>query len=379
MSLRSACKLHRSGALWAVLAMILLATLFQFAALNAQEETQATDTAPATVFFTSSITPESVMRLYSQLDDNVQGKVGVKVHFGEDGNKYYIRPELLKPLMQSTGGTFVETNTLYPGPRQSSSSHVALAREHGFGYAPIDILDSEGEMPLPCNLSHFNEVWVGSRFHEYNSYILVSHFKGHMMAGFGGAIKNISMGMGSRSGKTAMHRSHYPQTAPEKCINCGLCVQNCATNAISLGPLRVRPSDCVGCGKCIAVCPQKCFSVPETGGGHDFFEEKLAEYARGISSHANMVYINFVNNVSPDCDCSSHPHDPFVHDIGILASTDPVALDRACLDLVNQAVGSQDAFLDINKVSGNHQLAHGERIGLGTQSYTLVNLDEKEE
>ena len=370
-------KLKRTRGFWVVLAMIFAAAFFQLVALNSQEETEMKNQQPATVYFTADISPESVMRLYEAINEGVHGKVGVKVHFGEDGNQYYVRPELLKPLLQATGGSFVETNTLYPGPRQSTDSHIALAKEHGFGYAPIDILDSEGETPLPCNLSHFNEVWVGSRFNEYDSYILVSHFKGHMMAGFGGAIKNISMGMGSRSGKTAMHRSHYPLTTPEKCINCGLCVQNCATNAITLEPLRVHPSACVGCGKCLAVCPQKCFRVAESDGGHDFFEEKLAEYAKGIADHTTMVYINFINNVSPDCDCMSHPHDPFVHDIGVLASTDPVALDRACLDMVNEAAGSEDAFLDINNVSGNHQLDHAESIGLGVQNYTLINLDEE--
>ncbi len=375
MRLRFVQNLYHRPAFWIVLSVCFAIGLFHIVNLSAFQKEPVKEQKPAIVYFTSDISSEGVMRLYEKINGNVTGKVGIKVHFGEDGNKYYVRPELLKALQQKTNATFVETNTLYPGPRQSADSHIELAKEHGFGYAPIDILDSEGEMAVRTDMNHFNEVWVGTHFSNYDTYIMVSHFKGHMMAGFGGAIKNISMGMGSLSGKTAMHRSHYPLTDPEKCINCGLCVQNCATNAITLDPLRVKPSACVGCGKCIAVCPQKCFAVADQKGSL-YFMEKLSEYAKGISENTNMVYINFINNVSPDCDCSSHPHDPFVHDIGILASTDPVALDKACLDMVNKAVGSDDAFLKVNRVSGNHQLTYGEKIGLGTQQYTLVELNK---
>lgn len=365
----------RSRVIRIVLALLAALCCYHFLTLQAQADSAAPKQDPVPVWFTSDISAEGVMNLYDRIKEHVHGKTGIKVHFGEKGNPHFIRPDLLKPLQQATGAAFVETNVIYPGPRQTTDSHIALAREHGFGYAPIDILDSEGETAIPVDMKHFNEVWVGSRFGDYDTYIMCSHFKGHGMAGFGGAIKNISMGMGSRKGKTAMHASHYPHIDPEKCINCGLCISNCATDAITLEPVVVDPTKCVGCGKCIAACPQKVFTPQKRSRDRQFFMEKLAEYAHGISAATNMLYINFVNNISPDCDCSSHPDDPFVHDIGVVASTDPVAIDKACLDLVNQAAGSEDAFYDVNSVSGNRQLDYGEQLGMGSQKYVLIDLD----
>ncbi len=330
----------------------------------------------AIVYFTREFSPEAVMRLYEKINESITGKVGIKLHFGEDGNHYHIRPDFLKELQRQTNATFVETNIIYPGRRQKTESHIALAKEHGFDYAPIDILDSEGEMPLEVSFSHINEAWVGTHLNDYDTYIVCTHFKGHVMSGFGGAIKNISMGMASRSGKNAMHRSHYPQTTPENCISCGLCLESCAADAITLNPLRVHPAECVGCGKCISACPQGCFRMADRKEEKELFMEKLSEYAKSVADNANMVYINFINNISKDCDCFGHPHDPFVHDIGIMASTDPVSIDKASLDMVNEAAKTQDAFLDVNNVSGNHQLDYSEQLGLGTQNYTLIRLDD---
>lgn len=363
----------------AVFSLILLAVsyfLFCFTVLNASKTETIEATEIAAVYFTKDISEEGVMKLYSKIKDNVSGKVGLKVHFGEAGNTYYVRPQFYRKLQEETNGSFVETNVIYPGPRQQTESHIRVAREHGFDYAPIDILDKDGETAIPARLTHFNEVWVGKEFRDYDTYIVCSHFKGHAMAGFGGAIKNIAMGMGSRLGKTSMHRSQYPCIDTEKCISCGLCVQNCPVNAISLNPLRVDPVKCIGCGKCIAECPVKALTNQRENSEKGLFLEKLADYAKGITDNTNMVYISFVNNVSPDCDCSSHPAEPFIHDIGILASTDPVAIDKACLDLVNQAAGSEDAFREVNSISGNHQLEYGEKIGLGTMKYRLIDLDK---
>ena len=332
---------------------------------------------PSIVYFTTSINSKGVLKVYDPIKAKIHGKVGIKVHFGEEGNKYYIRPDLVKGLQKITKGTFVETNVIYPGPRQNTESHIKLAKAHGFGYAPIDILDSEGETPRLVTLNHFNEIWVGSHQTRYDSFIIFSHFKGHAMSGFGGAIKNVSMGLASRAGKIALHSTHYPFTVPEKCINCGLCIKNCANNAISLNPVRVNPAKCIGCGKCIAVCPQKVYSVPWKRGDKAVFMEKLVDYAKAISANSPMVYINVLSNISPNCDCDAHAKAPFVHNIGILSSTDPVALDAACLDLVNKAKNSKDAFLDENSVSGNQQLDYGTQTGLGNRKYILLNVDKK--
>ena len=362
-------------AIWYFLSLTSIFFLFLFATLNADQKEKSDTKEPVKVYFTSDISAEGVMKLYDKIKDGVHGKVGLKVHFGEAGNTYYVKPDLYKKLQEETNASFVETNVIYPGPRQKTESHIQLAKDHGFGYAPIDILDTKGELAIPAELNHFNEVWVGKEFKDYDTYIVCSHFKGHVMAGFGGAIKNIAMGMGSRLGKTSMHASHYPCIDIDKCINCGLCVQNCATNAITLQPLRVDPTKCVGCGKCIAVCPVNALTLQQKSSGKNLFLEKLADYAKGITDNTFMVYINFVNNVSPDCDCMSHPKKPFIHDVGIVASIDPVAIDKACLDLVNMAADSDDAFLHMNTVSGNHQLEYGEKIGLGTTNYKLINLD----
>lgn len=368
-------KLKKNNIRYALL-LLISCVIFYFVSLNATPKNEQTSQ-KSIVYFTNDISAEGVMKLYEKIQSSVHGKVGIKVHFGEKGNPYYVKPKLYRKLQKETNASFVETNVIYPGPRQKTESHVALAKEHGFSYAPIHILNKDGETSIMQKLNHFNEVWVGNDFQDYDTYIVCSHFKGHAMAGFGGAIKNIAMGLASGMGKISMHASHYPSIDISKCINCGRCVQNCAANAITLNPLRVDPTQCVGCGKCIAACPVNALSVQAKTSGTRFFLEKLADYAKGISNNTNMVYINFVNNISPDCDCSFDPEKPFVHDIGILASNDPIAIDKASLDMVNQAAKSDDAFLHMNTVSGNHQLEYGEKIGLGSIRYELINLDKQ--
>jgi uncharacterized Fe-S center protein len=369
-------KIFKDKTIYYFLLLVSAYLMFNFVNLLAKEKDSIDNNNTSKVYFSERISDEAVIELYQKINGNIQGKVGLKVHFGEKGNTYYVRPQLFRSLQKETNASFVETNVIYPGPRQRTNSHIALAKEHGFGYAPIDILDRTGQQAKPFRGKHFNEVFVGNGFDNYDSYIICSHFKGHAMAGFGGAIKNVAMGLGSAKGKTAMHSSHYPAIDADKCINCGLCVKSCAEDAIALEPLRIDATKCVGCGKCIAECPVKALTNQKRKNRRNDFLEKLADYAKGISDHSNMVYINFVNNVSPDCDCMSHPEKPFVHDIGVLASTDPIALDKACLDLVNKAADSEDAFLEVNTISGLHQLSYGEKIGLGNLNYELISIDE---
>lgn len=343
--------------------------------VSAEESERPPATGESIVYFTTDLTPDGVMKVYDRIRGEVRGKVALKVHFGEEGNDNYIRPEMIRDLQAATQATLVETNVLYPGPRHSTKSHLELAYRHGFGFAPIDILDSDGETVFPASAGHFNEIRVGSHQDNYDTYIIFSHFKGHGMSGFGGAIKNVSMGLASITGKLALHASHYPFTEPSKCIGCGLCLRDCAGEAITLNPVVVDPSKCVGCGKCIQTCPQKVFSVPWKKGDKAVFMEKLADYAKAISGHSHMVYINVLSHISPDCDCMDRARPPFVQDIGVLSSLDPVALDAACMDLVDRKYGSSDAFQDVNSVSGRRQLEYGQKIGLGNTRYRLVRLD----
>lgn len=335
------------------------------------------------VYFTKDITPEGFMKVYKQISKNLEGKVGVKVHFGEEGNTYYVKPELFKDIVLDCQGTFIETNVLYKSPRQKTETHIALAKQHGFTYAPIDILDDKGELVIENvpGCKHFNKFYYGKNIDEYNSFLIISHFKGHGSAGFGGAIKNISMGFATPRGKLAMHRNNYPVCDRDRCTNCDSCAQQCPANAISTNPIWIDVDKCTGCGKCIDVCPNKALRYPK--GDVDVqtvFCERLAEYAKAIyDHHKKMVFINVLVDISTSCDCSRNPGKPFVPNIGILASTDIVAIEKASHDLVAKAHGCADPFLEVNRVSGYRQIQYAKTLGMGEMNYRLVDLDNNQE
>lgn len=330
---------------------------------------------PASVYFTQDASGQGVLRVYEKIKTQVKGKVAVKTHFGEEGNRNYLKPALVRPLVDKLKATLVETNVLYSGPRQKTDSHLKLAKEHGFGFAPADILDSGGELAWPCSTARYTRVLVGSHTKNYGTIVMLSHFKGHGLAGFGGAIKNIAMGLASRMGKRAMHADLVPEFDPDKCVACNACAMQCPAKAIRTNPIKVEARKCIGCGQCIQACPARALTAPRSRVGSEEFDRRLAEYAKGIADSVHMVYINVLADISPDCDCASSARKPFVKDIGILASTDPVAIDQASLDLVNKAHRCQDAFLKESGRSGLVQLEHGERIGLGSRKYKLVSLD----
>ncbi len=310
------------------------------------------------------------------MDSLVHGKVGVKVHFGEDGNQNFIPATTIEPLVKKFNATLVETNVLYGGKRGHTDSHIQLAHDHGFTYAPIDILDSEGELELPFQGKHYHAVYCGSHINNYQTIIVVSHFKGHQASGFGGAIKNISMGMASYRGKLALHANTQPKYTPSKCTACGTCVKGCPVKAITIKPLSVDKSKCIACGKCIQVCPVHAFRIPWENVSSEVFLERLAEYAKAITNGRNVLYVNVLASISPDCDCFGKARSPFIHNIGILASTDIVALEQASLDMVNNAYGSKDAFLKEAGVAGDHQVENTEQLGMGTRSYRIVDVDK---
>lgn len=291
---------------------------------------------PATVYMTREISPESLIRIYEALGRKASGKVAVKVHMGEPGGHNYLSPDLVKDFVLSVNGTFVDCNTAYGGRRANTAAHMQAAEDHGFtAYTSVDILDAEGEIKLPVkNGKHLTEDVVGSHFEDYDFIVVLSHFKGHEMGGFGGAIKNMSIGFASTKGKNMIHNAGKGDT-----------------NSWLSG-----------------------------GYNQDEFLESMAEAAKAVADTAgeNILYISVMNNISIDCDCNPYPAKPVMKDIGILASLDPVALDKACVDLVNAAPEEENRFLvkRIKDKNGTHTLDYGQEIGLGTQKYKLVNIDE---
>lgn len=290
----------------------------------------------AVVYMLSEISPQSLLRIYEALGRPVAGKVAVKLSTGEPGGNNYLQPALIGDLVRKVNGTIVECNTAYAGSRSDTENHLKAAADHGFmAIAEVDIMDAEGEISLPVKGgTHLKEDIVGSHYTNYDFTVVLSHFKGHAMGGFGGAVKNISIGIASSSGKAWIHTAGKTRNAAEMWEN-----------------------------------------LPE----QDFFLESMAEAAKAVVDHCgdNILYINVMNKLSVDCDCDSHPADPQMADIGILASLDPVALDKACVDLVYNSPdeGRSHLIERMESRHGIHTLEHAEAIGIGSQKYNLVVLD----
>ncbi|MCF7920070.1 MAG: DUF362 domain-containing protein [Candidatus Cloacimonetes bacterium] len=325
------------------------------------------------VYFSKNISPEAIWNLYQLVAFDEPGKIGIKLHFGEDGNHNFLEPGLTRLLTRNTKAHFVETNVLYLGKRHETESHLQLAREHGFNFAPLHILDADGEYTEPRQgYKHYQEVRLPLGIKEYDSFIIYSHFKGHIMSGFGGAIKNVGMGMASIPGKMAQHASRIPLIKGERCINCGICLQSCPGDAITLEPVKINYHTCIGCGKCIGVCPQRVFNIPWSSTSNHVFQERLVEYAAMIAENRNMVFINVIDRVSASCDCDSGAPAPFLNNVGILASRDMLGIDKASLDLVNSLTSEEDSFLTHSHTSGQHQLKYAAATGLGSLEYELI-------
>lgn len=327
------------------------------------------------VYFTESITPEGLLEVFSKIENELHGKIAFKTHFGEDGNRNFIPAELMKPLVKKLDATFVETNVLYISRRRYTDSHIQLAKDHGFTYAPIDILDSAGDTIIRKKTKNFEKFYTGRNFFNYDTYVILSHFKGHGSAGFGGAIKNVSMGLASIHGKMAMHASDIPQVKPDKCVDCGICVKKCPANAITLNPLKIDRDKCIGCAICIGECPVRAFAIPWGSTDGRVFLERLVEYAYALSSQKKMVYINVLANITRNCGCVGFTEKPFMSDIGILVSTDIVAIERASHDLLNQKCKCEDAFVKAGNPSGKMQIEYAAELCMGNINYELINID----
>jgi len=365
-------KIHRllNANLMLISLAVLLFSGFQSFAQSKKEK--------SIVYFTKDISPEGVMRIFAFVKDSVKGKVGIKVHFGEDGNSYYVPATLVEPLCKELNATLIETNVAYKGRRSITSTHIELAHDHGFTFAPIDILDEGGTLNLPIEGGrNFTTAMIGKNIENYETIIYFTHFKGHGSAGFGGCIKNVSMGMATPDGKRAMHFNDFPTTNDSKCIGCGACVRDCPANAITLDTLAIDKSKCIGCGKCITTCPFDAINAADDAEQTKRFLEGLVEYAKPVVELKNSIYFNIIITVSPSCDCSGNPKKPFVPDIGILVSTDIVAIEAAAHDLVDKAHHCNDAFLKENSVSGKHQIEYAEQLGMGNSNYKLINIDKK--
>ena len=301
----------------------------------AGEDAPPSDMGDSIVYMTTDISPEGLMAVYEALGWTPSGNSAVKISTGEPPASNYLRPELIADLVQSVDGTIVECNTAYGGSRAETAMHYQVAEDHGFtDIADVKILDEDGSMSLPVEGGTvLSENFVGAAFADYDSYLILSHFKGHAMAGFGGAVKNISIGLGSSEGKAWIHSGGTSRTSP-------------------------------------------------WGGEQDAFLESMAEAGKSVSDYlgngGRIVYINVMNRLSVDCDCDGNPAKPDMHDIGILSSTDPVALDQACIDLIYAQKDGDGASL-VNRIesrNGLHTLEHGEKIGLGSRTYELISVEE---
>ena len=298
---------------------------------DAAEEEDADDpAAEPVVFMTTDISSEGLVAIYEALEASPSGKIAVKLSTGEPGSNY-LRTDLIGPLVQSfEDAAIVECNTAYGGQRASTAMHYQVAEDHGYtAIADVDIMDENGSMTLPVEGgSNLTENYVGANFANYDYFVVLSHFKGHSMAGYGGAIKNISIGIASAEGKAHIHSG--------------------------------------GTGGSM------------WSGDQDAFLESMAEAGKSVvdALDGNILYINVMNRLSVDCDCDGSPAEPDMHDIGILASYDPVALDQACVDLVYAAEDGQSLVSRIESRNGIHTLEHAESIGLGSRTYELVSIDE---
>ena len=289
----------------------------------------------STVYFIKDITPENVVKIYEKLGKELTGKVAVKVHSGEKGNQNYLHPEFMRPIVEHVHGTIVECNTAYEGARNTTEKHQQLIKDHGWtDYFPVDIMDAEADTTLEIpNGKIIKQNFVGQNLNNYDSMLVLSHFKGHPMGGYGGALKQLSIGVASSAGKAWIHSAGKTKDQNELWSN-----------------------------------------VAE----QDQFLEAMADAASSVVAHfnGNMAFINIMCNMSVDCDCCAVAEDPCMKDIGILASLDPIAIDRACIDLVkNSDDPGRDHLLErITSRHGEHTIEAAATLGFGSNDYELIEL-----
>lgn len=331
-----------------------------------------------TIYDTEKINAASKVLLKKLLEErgcNLSKTTPVKVHFGEDGNTTFIGAENYDGILGFIGENgskpcFIETNVLYKGERMTRDSHIALALDHGFTNAPIIIADGDhGEeyAEVEINKKNFKKCKIGKAFLDYDSLIVASHFKGHAVAGFGGAIKQLAMGCASRGGKLAQHDNEVPVIDTGKCVGCKACANQCPVGAIEVSPTaKIDEGKCVGCASCINACKVDAIGNDWEKSLKGSFFERLAEYAYAAALGKKNMYITFAFNITRLCDCEGHFMESVAPDMGVFASLDPVAIDKACLDMVNKR--------KLVFKTGEYTLDYASEIGLGSTNYELIEL-----
>jgi len=319
---------------------------------------------------------KSIQIMLENIKPDFKGDLPLKVHFGEKGNNTFIEPKNFQSLISyfkknNINPFYIETNVLYKGERTKKEDHIRLAKEHGFN--DLDIVIADGEIgeeyrEVEINKKHFKKCKIAKEIVKAKQMVVISHFKGHALAGFGGALKQLGMGCAARGGKLDMHSNSKPIINPLKCKKCGTCVNSCPTGAINLTLIpTIDPTKCIGCAKCIAVCPYGAMKVNWVSTLPKTFNEKLAEYAYASTVKKKILYISFLLNITKECDCVGKDQKTIAKDIGILISYDPVAIDNACFDLLEKSEGKKI-------FSGKKILKYAETLGLGSTEYLLEEI-----
>jgi uncharacterized Fe-S center protein len=326
------------------------------------------------VYFSEKVNVEAVLDKIFYEDVKGQ-RIGIKVHFGERGCKTFVSAEHIKRIcdyVEARGGTpvLIETNVLYRGERTRAASHIKLAREHGFDFAEIDILDGdEGEFVAnyPVGLKHFTEAYIGGSLKNYDKVIVASHFKGHILTGFAGCIKNLGMGCASRKGKLRIHASRSPIIRPLKCNKCGICVKDCQGDAITLGAIpRINKQKCEVCSRCIAQCPKGAILIPFWSASFKTASERIVEYAHALTKKHDLIFLNYAINITRNCDCMNRPQKPIMKDVGLFGSKDLLAVDLATCEMAKEKG---------HEFKTRNQEEYARKIGLGDGKFKLVKLD----
>lgn len=316
-------------------------------------------------------------------------RAALKMHFGEEGNTGFVKPEYVRVisdgvLARGAKAVLADTNTLYRGRRTNSKDHLAIAAEHGFTKEAIGIeivipddSQEENTLDLEINRKFIKTAKLARLFSDADAIIGLAHFKGHIMTGFGGALKNLGMGCASRKGKLMQHSDIAPIVYLDKCTGCGECAKICPAKAISIQNHKsvINGLKCIGCASCIAACPSTAIDVPWESGGR-IIQEKMIEYTSAVmkGKKENSAFFNFAIKITKECDCLAKDDPRIAPDLGILASTDPVSIDKASLDLITQACG-RDIFLEQHpNRDGKKQLEYAAELGLGNLDYELIEL-----
>ncbi len=314
--------------------------------------------------------------------------IAVKTHFGEWGNTAFLRPIYFRPVLEvlknmDTRPFLTDTNTVYVGMRTNSVDHLHNANLNGFNYSTLQVpviiadgLRGENIVEMETGLPLVPRAKLAAEIVRADGMIVVSHFKGHEVSGFGGAIKNLSMGCAARAGKLEMHSSAKPYVNQDQCTTCGLCASHCGSQAITLDPKAEITEDCVGCARCIAVCPEQAIKIDWNESSEQTMK-KMVAYAMATykALKGNILFVNIMTSISPACDCYPGNSEPITHDIGFAASGDPVALDKACWDLVCRQMGHEPFHEIYNYLDPSIQFNYAHSIGFGSSDYDLTTLE----